>query len=89
MPPAPRVKTLHRIVDEKVEALEFGIKENYSFVGVPLRDLRIKRGILVAGIVRRSGRIVIPTGDDAHQPGDDVIVVATDTGIQDIRDIFQ
>lgn len=84
-----QVKTLHRIVDEKVEALEFGIKENYSFVGVPLRDLRIKSGILVAGIVRRSGRIVIPTGDDIINQGDDVIVVATDTGIQDIRDIFQ
>ena len=84
-----QVKTLHRIVDEMVEALEFGIKENYSFVGVPLRDLRIKSGILVAGIVRRSGRIVIPTGDDVINQGDDVIVVATDTGIQDIRDIFQ
>lgn len=84
-----QVKTLHRIVDEKVEALEFGIKENYSFVGVPLRDLRIKSGILVAGIVRRSGRIVIPTGDDVINQGDDVIVVATDTEIQDIRDIFQ
>lgn len=84
-----QVKALHRIVDEKVEALEFGIKENYSFVGVPLRDLRIKSGILVAGIVRRSGRIVIPTGDDVINQGDDVIVVATDTGIQDIRDIFQ
>lgn len=84
-----QVKTLHRIVDEKVEALEFGIKENYSFVGVPLRDLRIKSGILVAGIVRRSGRIVIPTGDDVINQGDDVIVVATDTGNQDIRDIFQ
>ena len=82
-----QVKTLHRIVDEKVEALEFGIKENYSFVGVPLRDLRIKSGILVAGIVRRSGRIVIPTGDDVINQGDDVIVVATATGIQDIRDI--
>ena len=43
----------------------------------------------MAGIVRRSGRIVIPTGDDVINQGDDVIVVATDTGIQDIRDIFQ
>ena len=84
-----QVKTLHRIVDEKVEALEFGIKENYPFVGVPLRDLRIKSGILVAGIVRRSGRIVIPTGAGVINQGDDVLVVAADTGIQDIRDIFQ
>ena len=80
---------VYKLLGGKVEALEFGIKENYPFVGVPLRDLRIKSGILVAGIVRRSGRIVIPTGDDVINQGDDVIVVATDTGIQDIRDIFQ
>ena len=64
-----QVKTLHRIVDEKVEALEFGIKEDVPFVGVPLKDLRMKSGILVAGIVRQNGRIVIPTGDDVIKLG--------------------
>ena len=42
----------------------------------------------LAGIVRRNGRIVIPSGGDMLEAGDDVIVVTTDTTLQDIHDIF-
>jgi trk system potassium uptake protein TrkA len=84
-----QIKTLHRIVDETVEALEFGVSEDAPCIGVPLRDLRLKSGILVAGIVRRNGKIIIPSGEDMLNPHDDVIVVTTDTTLQDIRDIFR
>ena len=86
---ASQVNTLHRIVDEKVEALEFSVTEEMPFIGVPLKDLRLRSGILLAGIVRRNGRIVIPSGNDALELGDDVIVVTTDTTLQDIHDIMQ
>ena len=82
-----KIKTLHRLVDGAVEALEFEAPEGASFIGVPLKDLKLKSGILLAGIVRRSGQIVIPSGNDALQANDDVIVVTTDT-LQDIYDIF-
>ena len=84
-----KIKTLHRLVDGAVEALEFGVTEDVPFIGVPLKDLKLKSGILLAGIVRRNGRIVIPTGNDALELGDDVIVVTTDTTLQDIHDIMQ
>ena len=83
-----KIKTLHRLVDGAVEALEFGVSENLPAIGVPLKDLRLKSGILLAGIVRRNGRIVIPSGGDMLEAGDDVIVVTTDTTLQDIHDIF-
>ena len=57
---ASKVKTLHRIVDEKVEALEFSVTPDISFAGVPLRDLNLKRGLLLAGIVRQNGRSSSP-----------------------------
>jgi len=83
------VKTLHRLVDGAVEALEFGVPENASYLNVPLKDLKLRSGILLAGIVRRDGRIVIPSGGDALQAGDDVIVVTTDTSLQEIGDILR
>ena len=49
----------------------------------------LKSGILLAGIVRQNGRIVIPSGNDVLELGDDVIVVTTDTTLQDIHDIMQ
>jgi len=82
-----KIKTLHSLVDGAVEALEFGVPEDAPFLGIPLKDLKLKSGILLAGIVRRNGQIVIPSGNDALQALDDVIVVTTST-LQDIHDIL-
>ncbi|MBQ9330039.1 MAG: Trk system potassium transporter TrkA [Oscillibacter sp.] len=84
-----KIKTLHRLVDGAVEALEFNVPASSALVGTPLKDLRVKSGILIAGIVRQSGRIVIPSGADALEAGDDVIVVTMDTGLQDIENILE
>jgi len=86
---AAKIKTLHRLVGGTVEALEFPVPADASFVGIPLKDLRFKRGLLIAGIVRRNGSIVIPSGSDMLQPQDDVIVVTTDSGLQEIQDILE
>ena len=84
-----QIKTLHHIVEGTVEALEFSITADAPCIGVPLKDLKLKGGILLAGIVRENGQIIIPSGNDAIHPGDDVIVVTTDTSLRDIRDILQ
>lgn len=84
-----KIKTLHRLVDGAVEALEFHVPPTVSFIGVPLKELKLKSGILLAGIVRQNGQIIIPSGDDYLQPNDDVIVVTTDTTLQDIHDILK
>ena len=54
-----------------------------------MKDLKLKSGILLAGIVRQNGRIIIPSGSDELHVNDDVIVVTTDTTLQDIHDILQ
>lgn len=81
------IKTLHRIVGGRVEALEFGVREGIPFAGIPLKDLKLKNNLLVAGIVRPNGTTVIPSGNDALNVGDDVIVVTTNTALKDLRDI--
>ena len=82
------IKTLHHLVNGAVEALEFRVA-NGPYVGVPLKDLRLKSGILLAGIVREDGQIVIPSGGDVLRPNDDVIVVTTDTNLQNFEDILK
>lgn len=84
-----QLKTLHRIVEGKVEAMEFSVTAEVPFVNIPLKDLKLRSGLLLAGIVRQNGKIVIPSGEDALHLHDDVIVVTTDTRLQDIRDILQ
>ena len=59
------------------------------FIGKPLKDLQLKDGLLIVGIVRRNGQTVIPSGDDALSEGDDVVVVTTDTTLHALRDIVK
>jgi len=84
-----QIKTLHRLVNGEVEALEFGVAKDMPHLGVPLKDLKLKAGILLAGIVRRNGQIIIPSGGDTLEAGDDVIVVTMDQKLQDVQDIFR
>lgn len=83
------VKTLHRIINEQVEALEFSVSATMPFIGVPLKDLTLREGLLIAGIVRPNGETIIPSGKDVLSAGDDVIVVTTLPDLTDLRDIFQ
>lgn len=83
------IKTLHRLVGGRVEALEFNVGLGLPFIGVPLKDLNLREGMLVAGIVRQNGAPVIPSGADALQEGDDVVIVTTDTTLHALRDIVK
>ena len=81
------IETMHLILDGKAEALEFRIKENSPISGKPIEKLNLKPNILIACITR-GGKIIIPKGRDIILPGDTVIVVTTNTGYKDIRDIL-
>ena len=84
-----QIKTLHRLVGGAVEALEFHVDQGVTLADTPLRDLKLKSGVLIAGIVRRNGTILIPGGNDAICVGDDVIVVTQDAALQDLHDILE
>ena len=81
------VETLYKILDKRAEALEFCIRENSPVVGVPLMELNLKDNLLLC--CNHKGKIIIPRGQDSIQVGDTVMVVTTNTGLRDIRDILK
>lgn len=81
------VETLYHILDNKAEALEFCICENSPVVNIKLKDLKLKSNLLL-GCIHRKGKVIIPRGNDSIQVGDTVIVVTTQKGLGDIRDIL-
>lgn len=86
--PPGSVLALHRIVDERVEALEFLASPSTRHLGETLQQITLKPDILIA-CINRKGRIIIPKGDDTIEPGDTLIVVTTaDRMIVDLNDIF-
>ena len=74
------MNSLHRIANGGAEAMEFSVGPSTRNLGVPLKDLRLKKGVLIAVIVR-GGRVIIPEGSTTLESGDNVIVVARDSGI--------
>ena len=79
------VQTLYKLLDGRVEALEFIVGEKAPFIGKTLQDLPFKNGILVAGIIR-NGKLIHPKGSDVLLAGDLVVVVTTITGLRDLSD---
>ena len=75
------VETMYQLVDEKVEALEFIVKNETNYTGITLKDLKVKPNNLIACIVRKR-QIIIPNGNDSIEAGDSVIEMC-------IRDRFR
>ena len=78
---------LYRIAGGQAEAMEFTVSAATSNLGIPLRELRLKNGVLIAVVVR-GNEVIIPEGSTALKEGDSVVVVTRDSGILDLNDIF-
>lgn len=81
------VEMLYKLMDDKVEALEFNVREESGAVGVPLRELKLRKNILIIGIIR-DRKLMNPTGDTEILVGDKVIVITTNHGLSDFSDII-
>ena len=82
------VETLYRIANDRAEALEFRVGHDTPMLGVPLEKMELKKNLLVACINRR-GRIITPRGKDTMEVGDSVIIVTTNKGLNDLKDILK
>ena len=81
------IRTLYKIVNNEVEALEFVAKKTSKVVNKPLKDLKLKKNILIAAIIRED-EVIIPKGIDAIQENDSVIVITKDHLLDELNDIL-
>ena len=83
-----RVERLYKLVNGKAEALEFIARPSDPYVGIQLKDLTVRRGTLVAVIVRR-GKVIVPFGNDHIEPGDSVVIITRETGVSDLNEVIR
>ncbi|MCI8389044.1 MAG: Trk system potassium transporter TrkA [Clostridiales bacterium] len=82
------IQTLYKIVDGKAEALEFIAAESFGYLSMPIKDIKLKKNLLLACIIRQS-KIIYPHGSDTIELGDSVIVVAkSDDALRGLEDII-
>ena len=75
-------------MNDRVEALEFIARAGDSYIGVPLKNLTIRKGALVAVIVRQ-GKVIVPFGDDHIEEGDRVVIIVCENGIGDLNEVIR
>lgn len=81
------IVTLYKLVNNKVEALEFIAKPKSKVLNKQLKDIQLKDKVLIAGIIR-NGESIIPNGADMIQADDSVIVVTNGQYLDDLDDIL-
>lgn len=81
------VETMYRLLNGRVEALEFIIKKECEYTNIPLKNLQTKKNHLIA-CIGRNKEIIIPNGDSHLEAGDSVIIVTKENIISSFRDIL-
>ncbi|MCQ2770239.1 MAG: Trk system potassium transporter TrkA [Clostridia bacterium] len=82
------VQTLYKLVDNKIEAVEFIVRSDSKCVGIPLSQMNLKNGILIACIVRQ-GKSIIPGGNDTIEVNDNVVVVSNNLFLRKLDEILE
>jgi trk system potassium uptake protein TrkA len=81
------VETLYKLMDGKAEALEFNVCKDAPILNKPLKDLNLKKNILIIGI-SRGGELITPSGLTEIHEGDRVVIITTTQGYGDIGEIL-
>ncbi len=81
------VESLCQLIGGRLEALEFIVEQETSFTGIPLKDLKLRPGFLIAYIVREHKQI-IPGGNDTIEPRDSVLLVTTHPHVKSLHEML-
>ena len=82
------LEVMYSLFADRAEACEFKVKEVSRVTGVMLKDLNLKPGLIIS-FISRDGKIIIPTGSDQINVGDNVMVVTMNKGFTELSDILR
>ncbi|MDO4618370.1 MAG: Trk system potassium transporter TrkA [Clostridia bacterium] len=81
------VMTLYKLGGGRIEAIEFRAGESGDYLGKKLKDLNLRKNVLVAAIVK-GNKTIVPNGDSTIDTGDRVMVVSQNTHYDDLSELF-
>lgn len=82
-------RAVHYIADGQAEAMEFKADENTLHLGEPLKNIKLKKNVLIA-CISKGPKQFLPNGESFFEKGNTVIVVKSgDQVIYQLNDIFE
>ena len=82
------LQAMHHLANGQIETLQFQIKEANKMTAKPLSQLKLKKGVLIAAIIRK-GKTIFPTGEDMLEVGDKLLVTTLLPNITKIYDLIE
>lgn len=82
------VETLYRLSDNRIEAIEFRVRDSSKVAGIPIKDLELKDNLQII-CINRQGKIILPHGDDVISPNDMVMIITMHKGLGRLEDILR
>lgn len=79
---------LYKIMEGKVELLEFNIGDNEKIVNKAIKDVKLKNEVLICSIIR-GNQVIYPSGDEILLANDCIVVSAVDNVLQKVEDILK
>ena len=75
------------VLESGAEMIELRVPENCKVAGRALSEVGFPEGAIV-GAVLRNGDVVIPTGDEVLQQGDDAVVFTVESAVDEVERLF-
>ena len=83
------IKSLYRFAKNMAEAIEFEVEKSFVGIGKSLKDINLKKDIVVAFVIRNN-KVIMPNGLTTMELGDKVIVVsAAEKNLSRLDEIVQ
>ncbi|RRD40518.1 Trk system potassium transporter TrkA [Leptotrichia sp. OH3620_COT-345] len=82
-----KMNTLHRLVENRIEAIVFEVSSQSKVTSIPIKDLKVIPNLLITCILRGE-EMIYPGGNDIIQEKDKVMIVTFRKAIEDIDDIL-
>lgn len=82
------ILNLYRLENNVVEAIELYVSSESDLTDIPLKDLKLKKNILIPYIIR-DGAAILPKGNDVIKQGDRLVIITTENFFKTIDDILE
>ena len=83
-----QMETLYSLMNGSAEALEFKVLEDFPYVNITLKDMKLKKNTLIAGIIRDK-KVIIPGGNDVILPGDSIVVLTSGDRLGELAEMME
>lgn len=75
------------LLESGAEMIELRVPQGCKVSGRPLAEVDFPEGAIIGAVIR-DGEVLIPTGRDVLEPGDDVIVFAVESAVERVERLF-